>query len=376
MPSKSELPVRIAHIIGRAIRGGIEAAVLNYYKYIDRTKIQYDCFMFDNATHIPEEQIKSLGGRIFLIPSCGKQFAHQKTLHEIFTRNKYPLVYSHINTLSVFPMFAAWRAGVKIRVAHNHTTAGRGSGEFKRNVMKYCLRPLAKVFPTHMCACSEYAGRWLFGDRAMASGRVTVWPNAIETERYAYNESVRRDVRESLGIANKFVVGHSGRYESQKNHDFLVDIFAELHRRREDSVLLLAGDGPLMDSVREKVSRLGLNDSVIFLGSVRDMERYYQAMDVFILPSLYEGLPVVGSEVQVSGLPFLCSDRVTPEVKFCDNLRFMSLRKSAGEWADEALRISDGHVRRDMSSYARKAGFDIKVQAAKMSDWYCQLLGI
>lgn len=375
--NNQKLPVRIAHVIGKMRNGGVEAVVMNYYRNIDRTKIQYD-FIFDSDSSNPIllDEIESLGGGFIVVPPYQKPIAYHKALCKFFRRNKYPLVYSHINTLSVFPMFAAWRAGVKIRVAHNHTTAGRGSGEFKRNVMKYCLRPFAKVFPTRMCACSEYAGRWLFGDRAMASGRVTVWPNAIETERYAYNESVRNEIRKSLKLTDKFVVGHAGRFMSQKNHGFLVDIFTEIHRRREDSVLLLAGDGPLMDSVREKVSRLGLNDSVIFLGSVHDMERYYQAMDVFVFPSLYEGLGIVAVEAQNSGLPVIASSEIPVEAKICDNFRFMSLKKSAGEWADEALRISDGHVRRDMSSYAREAGFDVKVQAAKMSEWYCQLLGI
>lgn len=376
MPDNNQkLPVKIAHIIGKTENGGVEAVVMNYYRHIDRSKIQYDfIFDYDSSDPILLDEVEALGGGFIIVPPYQNILENQRVLCKFFRRNNYPLVYSHLNTLSVFPLFAAWRMGVKIRVAHNHSTAGKG--EFKRNMMKYALRPFAKIFPTHLCACSEYAGRWLFGDKAMDSGRVKVWNNAIETERYAYNEPVRNEMRQSLKLTDKFVVGHAGRFATQKNHSFLVEIFAEIHKRREDSVLLLAGDGPLMESVKEKVSQMGLNDCVIFLGSVQGMERYYQAMDVFILPSLYEGLPVVGSEVQVSGLPFLCADTVTPETKFCDNLRFMSLNKSAGEWADEALRISDGHVRRDMSSYAREAGFDIKVQAAKMSDWYCQLLGI
>ena len=376
MPDNTQkLPVKIAHIIGKTENGGVEAVVMNYYRHIDRSKIQYDfIFDYDSSDPILLDEVEALGGGFIIVPPYQNILENQRVLCKFFRRNNYPLVYSHLNTLSVFPLFAAWRMGVKIRVAHNHSTAGKG--EFKRNMMKYALRPFAKIFPTHLCACSEYAGRWLFGDKAMDSGRVKVWNNAIETERYAYNEPVRNEMRQSLKLTDKFVVGHAGRFATQKNHSFLVEIFAEIHKRREDSVLLLAGDGPLMESVKEKVSQMGLNDCVIFLGSVQGMERYYQAMDIFILPSLYEGLPVVGSEVQVSGLPFLCADTVTPETKFCDNLRFMSLNKSAGEWADEALKISDGHVRRDMSSYAREAGFDIKVQAAKMSDWYCQLLGI
>ena len=372
---KPALPVRIAHVIGKMCNGGVEAVVMNYYRNIDRAKIQYDfIFDYDSSDPILLGEIEALGGGFIIVPPYQNILENQRVLCKFFRRNNYPLVYSHLNTLSVFPLFAAWRMGVKIRVAHNHSTAGKG--EFKRNMMKYALRPFAKIFPTHLCACSEYAGRWLFGDKAVDSGRVRIWNNAIETERFAYNETVRNEMRQSLKLTDKFVVGHAGRFATQKNHSFLIEIFAEIHKRREDSVLLLAGDGPLMESVKEKVSQMGLNDCVIFLGSVQGMERYYQAMDIFILPSLYEGLPVVGSEVQVSGLPFLCADTVTPETKFCDNLRFMSLNKSAGEWADEALKISDGHIRRDMSIYAREAGFDVKTQGARMSEWYCQLLGI
>lgn len=375
--SVRNLPVRIAHVIGKLRNGGVEAAVMNYYRHIDRTKIQYD-FIIDSDSSNPvlQDEIESLGGKVIMIPPYQKPIAYHKALYKLFTENNYPLVYSHLNTLSVFPLFAAWRAGVPVRVALSQSTAGSGKGETLRNIMKYILRNFSRTFATHWFACSRLAGAFQFGKRAMDSGRVRVWPNAIDTERFAYSESVRNETRKYLKLTDKFIVGHAGRFMTQKNHDFLVDVFAEIHKRRNDSVLLLAGDGPLMDDIADKVLGLGLNDCVVFLGSVHDMERYYQAMDLFILPSLYEGLPVVGSEVQVSGLPFLCSDRVTSEVKFCDNLRFMSLKKSASEWAEEALRISDGHVRRDMSICARESGFDVKTQAVKLSEWYCEILGI
>ena len=354
--------------------GGVESALLGYYKYIDKTKIQYDFIIDEDSVHVPEKQMTESGGRIIVIPPYQKQFAYQKALHKIFTQNHYPLVFSHINSLSVFPLFAAWKAGIPVRVALSQSTAGHG--EFLRNVMKYTLRNFSKTFATEYCACSKLAGQWLFGKRAMNSGRVLIWPNAIELERFAYNKPVRDEMRKFLKLEDKFIVGHAGRFANQKNHKFLIDIFAEIHRLRNDAVLLLAGDGPLMDEIARKVMDLGLNDSVIFLGSVNNMEKYYQAMDVFILPSFYEGLPVVGSEVQVAGLPFLCADTVTSETKFCDNMKFLSLKKSAHEWADEALKLCENHVRRDMSTEAREHGFDVKVQAAKMSKWYCRLLGI
>lgn len=287
--------------------------LFGYYKYIDRNKFVYDCIVDEDSPHVPYNEVNSLGGNLIFVPPYRRQPAYQKALYTLFTSNHYPLVYSHLNTLSVFPLFAAWRAGIPIRIAHNHTTAGRGKGEFLRNVMKYTLRPFSKIFPTHLCACSKFAGRWLFGDKAMNAGRVKIWNNAVELERYAYNEKVRNDTRQSLKLSDKFVVGHSGRFEHQKNHDFLVDIFAEIHRRRNDAVLLLAGDGPLMGEVTGKVKRLGLNDSVVFLGNVSDMERYYQAMDVFIFPSLYEfmesSLKISRIVLCIPSSSFICSSK-------------------------------------------------------------------
>ena len=375
--STQNLPVRIAHVIGKMRNGGVEAVVMNYYRNIDRSKIQYD-FIIDSDSSNPalQDEITSLGGRIITIPPYQKPLAYHKSLYRLFKEHHYPLAYSHLNTLSVFPLFAAWRAGIPIRVAHSHTTAGRGKGETLRNIMKYTLRNFSRTFATHWCACSRLAGAFQFGKRAMDSGRVRIWPNAIELERYAYNEAVRQDTRRYLKLSDKFIVGHSGRFMHQKNHDFLIDIFAEIRRRRSDAVLLLAGDGPLVGSVKDKVAGLGLNDCVVFLGSVNDMERYYQAMDVFVFPSLYEGLGMSAVEAELSGLPVVASTELPDDAKFCDSFRFMPLKKSASEWAEEALRISDGHARRDMSSYAREAGFDIKVQAGKLQEWYCELLGI
>ncbi|MBR4195598.1 MAG: glycosyltransferase family 1 protein [Synergistaceae bacterium] len=373
---KPALPVRIAQVIGIMRNGGVESVIFGYYKNIDRSKIQYDFIIDADSTHTHEDFINSMGGKIIVVPPYQKAAEYHKALYKLFTENNYPLVYSHMNTMSVFPLFAAWRAGVPLRVAHSHTTAGKGKGETARNIMKYTLRNFSRIFPTHMCACSKLAGEFQFGRRAVDSGRVRIWQNAIETERFAYNETVRNETRRKLKLSDKFIVGHSGRFMPQKNHDFLVDIFAEILRRRENSVLLLAGEGPLMEDVREKVSRLGLNDSVIFAGDVQDAEKYYQAMDVFIFPSLYEGLGMSVVEAQVSGLPVIASTELPIDAKICDNFHFFPLKKSAGEWADEALKISDGHIRRDMSIYAREAGFDVKTQGARMSEWYCQLLGI
>ena len=268
-----KLPVRIAHIVGKAHNGGVEAVVMNYYRNIDRTKIQYDFILDEDSSdqHFISA-IEALGGKAIIIPPYQKPFAYHKALFKLFTEKKYPIVYSHLNTLSVFPLFAAWRAGIPIRIAHSHSTAGKG--EFKRNVMKYILRNFSRVFPTKLCACSRFAGEFQFGKKALRDGKVIIWPNAIDIERFAYNETVRHEVRQTLNLAGKFVVGHAGRFVKTKNHSFLIDIFAEIRRQREDAVLLLAGNGPLMDDVRAKVAGLELSECVVFLGSVNDIVKF------------------------------------------------------------------------------------------------------
>ncbi len=374
---KYKFPIRIAQIVGKAKNGGVESFILNRYQYIDKTKIQYDCIIDEDSTcYTFQDKIISLGGRIIVVPPYQKLIANQKALYKIFTENKYPAVYSHLNTLSVFPLFTAWLAGIPVRIAHSHSTAGKGRGEFKRNIMKYILRPFAKIFPTDLCASSNFAGEWMFGKRTMRTGRVSIWSTAIDIERFAYNEESRREIRGRFNLEGKFVVGHAGRFVSQKNHDFLLDVFYELHKLRSDSVLFLVGDGPLFNKFRDKVKALGLEDGVIFAGSVSDIEKYYNAMDVFIFPSIYEGLGMAAVEAQISGLPVIASRVLPDDAKICDNFCFMSLTQTAGDWAREALKISDGYIRLDMSGYAYEKGMDMKTEAAKMTQWYCDLLGI
>ena len=355
--------------------GGVEAVVMNYYRNIDRTKIQYDFIIDEDSsnTHLVSE-IEALGGKVITVPPYQKPFAYHKALYQLFTQNHYPLVYSHINTLSVFPLFAAWRAGIPIRVAHSHSTAGKG--EFTRNVMKYTLRKFSRVFATEWCACSRLAGEFQFGKKAMDSGRVLIWPNAMDVKRFAFDEQRRAELRRSMNLEGKFVIGHTGRFMLQKNHSFLIDTFAALKKRKPEAVLMLVGDGPLQNMCREKVNALGLTEDVIFTGSVNDTENYYQVMDAFIFPSFYEGLGMSAVEAQICGLPVVCSDELPEEAGICENIKFLPLSMSPAEWADETLKLCEGCSRHDMSMSAREHSFDITVHADRMTKWYCTLLGI
>ena len=363
-------PIRVAQVVGKMMNGGVEAVVMNYYRHIDREKVQFDFIVDEDSTIIPREEIESLGGRIFIIPPYQKLNKYIPALIKLFKGNKYKIVHSHINTLSVFPLYAAKRAGVPVRIAHNHSTAAKG--ETKKNILKYMLRPFAKVYATNYAACSEYAGEWLFGKKSMERGEVTIFNNAIDLDKFKFDENIRNEVRKELGLDGKFVIGHVGRFCYQKNQEFLVDIFEEVYKQDKNAALMFVGDGPDREKVEEKVKSLNLTDSVLFLGNRNDVYRIYNAMDVFVLPSRYEGLPVVGVEAQANGLQCLLSDKMTKETKMTENAEFLSIENPIPDWARHCL--SD--FKREDKSFVevQQAGFDIKHQADNLRAYYSKIM--
>lgn len=315
---KKEEPIRIAQIVGKWLGGGVEAVVMNYYRHLDHNKIQFDFICDDDSTNIPYDEIEKLGGKVILIPPYQKVFKYQKELRRVLRDGKYKIVHSHINTLSVFPLYAAKKVGVPVRIAHSHSTTNKK--EWKKNLLKQVLRPFSKKYATNYMCCSELAGRWLFGDKAYDEGKVYLLNNAIDLDKFKYDKKIRDKKRKELGIKeDTIVIGHIGRFVAQKNHTFLIDIFNQFHKKEKNSILLLAGQGPLQEEIKNKVRELGLDDSVRFLGQRNDANELYQAFDVFLLPSLYEGLPVVGVEAQASGLLCFFSDDMTKETKVLDS---------------------------------------------------------
>lgn len=335
---KKEEPIRIAQIVGKWLGGGVEAVVMNYYRHLDHSKVQFDFICDDDSTNIPYDEIEKLGGKVILIPPYQKVFKYQKELCRVLREGKYKIVHSHINTLSVFPLYAAKKVGVPVRIAHSHSTTNKK--ERKKNLLKQVLRPFSKKYATNYMCCSELAGRWLFGDKAYDEGKVYLLNNAIDLDKFKYDKKIRDKKRKELGIKeDTIVIGHIGRFVAQKNHTFLIDIFNQFHKKEKNSILLLAGQGPLQEEIKNKVRELGLDDSVGFLGQRNDANELYQAFDVFLLPSLYEGLPVVGVEAQASGLLCFFSDDMTKETKVLDSTAFMSLSNTAEEWTGEILTI-------------------------------------
>ncbi len=369
MKKDQDKPLRIAHIIGKWVGGGVEAVVMNYYRHIDHAKIQFDFICDSDSTNIPYDEIEKLGGKVILVSPYQRIISYLKELKIILKEGKYKIVHSHINALSVFPLYAAKKVGVPIRIAHSHSTTNKK--EWKKNLLKQMLRPFSKRYATDYICCSELAGRWLFGDKAYDNGEVYLLNNAIDLDKFAYDENVRKAKRKELKISDDtLVIGHIGRFVAQKNHTFLIDIFNELHKQNKNSLLLLAGQGPLIDEIKNKVNDLNLTESVKFLGQRNDANELYQAFDVFLLPSLYEGLPVVGVEAQAAGCLSILSDDMTKETRVLNSTKFISLNENASFWANKILSSNKKFVRKNSINEMTNNNFNIKKEAKKIENKY------
>ena len=363
----ADKPVRVAHVIGKMVGGGVEALVMNYYRHMDRNQVQFDFIIDSDSTVVPAEEIESLGGRLFEVPPYQHLGAYQKALGDLFAEKDYPIVHSHINTLSVFPLRVAKKAGVPIRIAHSHATMGKG--ETKRNLMKLALRPFANAYPTSRVACSRYAGEWLFGKGA----DFTVVPNAVELDRFRPDAVIRDEVRAAWGVDDGCcVVGNLGRMESTKNQAFLIETFARMHAEHPDSLLVIAGCGSLRGRLEEKAHDLGLADCVIFPGQVSDVCRLYQGMDVFALPSLYEGFGMAFFEAQVAGVPSVVSNRVSKEVVLTGGCKVLPLEDGVEAWASDIWAQFQNGNRKDVPREVFER-FDIDRASKKLEMFYMNL---
>ncbi len=345
---------------------------MNYYRNIDKTRIQFDFFFDEDSINIPYEEIEKLGGKVIIVPPYQKVIKYHIELKKFLRNGKYKIVHSHLNTLSVFSLYAAKKAGVPIRIAHSHSTTNKK--EWKKNFIKLFLRPFIRFVATDYMACTEHAGRWMFGDKEYNNGKVYILNNAIEIDNFLFDNEVREEKRKELNIdKNTIVIGHIGRFVEQKNHSFLIDIFNEFHKHNSNTILLLIGQGPLIDKMQEKVNKLGIDRYVKFVGQRNDVNELYLVMDLFLFPSLYEGLGMVMVEAQCSGLPCIASTEVPIIAKVNENVEFVSLEKSIQTWIDIIKRYNT-YSRSANIDNMTKAGYNIKTEAIKLEGKYFELL--
>lgn len=349
--------------------GGVEAVVMNYYRHVDRTKVQFDFVVTASSTIVPREEMEDLGGRVFMVPAYTNLPMFQKTIYDLFkSHSEWKIVHAHMNALNVFPLKEAFRAGVPVRISHSHSTAGRG--EVLKNIAKAVLKTQSNRYPTERFACSRFAGEWLFGKEEPFE----LVYNAIDLDRFWFSGHTREQVRQQLGFHDgQLVIGHVGRFMPQKNQGFLIDVFEKLVELRDDVMLVFVGTGQGESAAKEAVRSRGIAERVRFLGQRDDVADLYQAFDMFVLPSLYEGLGMVAVEAQASGLPCVVSDKVPTEANVTGSCRVLPLGDSQA-WAN----VLSGLTLRDDSERAsidRRvfSNYDIIRQGAWLTEKYLRL---
>ena len=367
-------PVRVLHVLHSMNRGGAENAMMNYYRHIDRNKVQFDFLLTEPKKCHFEDEILSLGGKVYRVPllQMSNPFPYLKAVSSFFDQHpEYEIVHSHTSSKSLFPLWIAKRKGVPVRIAHSHNTKSeKGLRGWIRNSFK---RPLKKM-ATNLCACGNEAAIWLYGRKSFEAGKVTVVPNVIECSWFDYNEQTRNRIRSQLHIGNNTIVlGCVARFSPQKNLSFLIDIFHDFHAIIKNSVLILLGDGELKEQIVERIHYHHLEESVILTGVVPNVSDYEQAMDIYLMPSLFEGLPLSLIEAQISGLKCFVSTGVPQEADKTGLVSFIPLEKGSQYWASQILEQIP-YTRRSYLHELQEAGYDAEVSAEKLQNYYLQTL--
>lgn len=328
--------VKVLIVVPNMRSAGIENFVMNMYRNINRYNVQFDFLVHSEKEQIFDEEILKSGSTIFRLTYKDDKniFKYIRDLNNFFKNHKeYKIVHGHMQSMMPLYLLIAKINKVPVRIAHAHNS------DYEKTIKGFILHlfsRFSKLNANVLWACSNSAGKYLFGN-----SKFEVIHNAIDTDKFKFDIKKRNKVREEMNLDNRFVIGNIARFEIQKNHDFLIDIFYEIYQLRKDAVLLLVGEGFLKDKIIEKVHKLGLDSCVCFLGVRKDTDALYQGMDVFLLPSLYEGLPLVGVEAQVSGLSCFFSSSITEEIKLSNSAKFISLNSSAKEWAKEIVDLKD-----------------------------------
>lgn len=355
--------IRVLQIVTYMGRGGLETMIMNYYRNIDRNKVQFDFLVHRQEEADYDKEIVALGGKIYHMPMLNPfSKSYFNALDSFFKEHKYDIVHCHLDCMSAYPLKIAQKNGVRVRIAHSHNKSQ--DKNLKYPIKLYSKRLIPK-YATHLLSCGKEAGDWMFNGKPY-----TILNNAIDAQSYRFDKQIREEMREQLGFNQEdFVIGHVGRFNPQKNHNFIIDVFNFVHKKNAAAKLVLVGTGDGQKAIKEKVESLALSDSVLFLGNRTDVNKILQAMDVFLFPSLYEGLPLSIIEAQAAGLPCVIFDNVPPECIKTDRVFHYSLEKPLDFWANKIIEAAKIE-KNDTYDEIVASGFDIKNNANKLQNFY------
>ena len=363
--------IRILHVIGRMNRAGAETMIMNLYRNIDRNKIQFDFVVHTNEKCDFDDEILSLGGKIYRVPRFkgSNILAYKRAWNNFFKKHKeYKIIHGHIGSSAAIYLKIAKKYGL-YTIAHSHNTEmGEGIKGLMYKVFSYPTRYIADYF----FACSDLAGICRYGKNIVHQKNYSVLKNAIECDLFTYNKNIRSVKRKELNVEDKFVIGNVGRFNIQKNHKYLIEIFKSLSKINENVVLLLIGRGELEQEILNEVKYYSLEEKVIFTGVRQDINELLQAIDVFAFPSLYEGLPVTIIEAQAAGLPCVISDTITDEVCITPLVNRLSINDNPKVWA-EKINLFEKYKREDFSRNIKKCGYDVNTSVLFLQNFYLNI---
>lgn len=344
-------------------RNGTEAFMMNVFRNIDKSKYHIDFMCFSREDIAYEDEIEQSGSRVFVLPQRKEGFLFFKSLNSFFKEHHYDVLHwCACSCTTIAPLFFAYKNHVPIRITHSHNSSCFG---WHNKLLHYALRPFMNIMTTNRLACSEKASKWFFGNRESL-----IIKNGININAYSFNESTRERVRREFGISDSTkVIGHVGRFDPVKNHDFIIDIFASF-ANTNNAKLMLIGIGALEKKIKEKVEGLNLEDKVLFLRERSDVPDLMQAMDLFLMPSLFEGLPFVLVEAQAAGLPCLVSKNIDMKVKLTPGITFYSIDESADTWSKEMRNVFANFKRCSTDEYIKESGFAIEETVSKLGNIY------
>lgn len=347
--------------------GGIESFIMNYYRHIDHNKVQFD-FLCYNTPPAYSDEIKESGGKIYIITGRGKNpFRCHSEMKKILKENHYDATWSNLCYLSdILLLKYAKKYKVPKRIIHSHNSMNM-EGKLSLILHKIHKKEILN-YATNFWACSNLAGKWFYNDNIINSKKYKIINNAIDTQKFVYNSHIREAKRKELNLDNQLLIGHIGRFHNQKNHEFLLEIFHEIHMRQKNAVLLLIGDGELRPQIEQKISSLNLNCNVILAGVRSDIPELLQAMDVFVLPSRFEGFPVVSVEAQAAGLPCILSSTITADSNLTGNVSFLDISDSAVIWAQRILNVS--RARENTVEAIKECNYDIIMESRKLEEFF------
>ena len=365
------MSLRVLQICASLSRGGgVQAVLQNYYAHMNQKEYVFDFVVMGTEVGELEEWLENRGSHIYHVTPRSVSFRKNTgELRQIMKRGNYDVVHCHQNHKSLIAIILAKLSGVKTRIVHSHQAFPKESA--KERVIRVLSTLLIKCFANVFIGCGADAAKWLYGERMVKTGKAVVLNNAINLEKYAFSDEKRKKIRSDLGVDHKLVFGNVARFTYQKNHTLLIDVFAKFHTQNTQSVLLLAGDGELMDETRAYCEQLGIQDSVMFLGVRSDICDLLSAMDLFLLPSRFEGLALIMIEAQANGIPAVCSPFVTRELGLLKNVLFVQENhyENTDAWCSVIEKALEMGRLEDVADLAQ-AGFSIRQEAKKLEKIY------